>query len=377
LGKKKSKKKTGSRDKRPSRLMTGRPPLLRRQDKRNTLRPMRLPTALVVSSSLMRWVWVHFWLLIITVLFGALQTSLQGGAVLPGWPGSFRSPWIFCPLSLWFGHWDVFVAQWHRLLGYLLAGAMAVILFRLFRIPRKAPFLRSLSILLLLALVMVAISGGLRIRWNDRFMANAHAIVSLFYLLGSVLLMEKMRILAPEDSRHVRRIETPEGRRWLRRNRRMLHLAGFGLLLSCFQVFAGVQMRHFLLESSTEWVMVWVWSHVVGAILLGVVMVLTAWRLAKLRSFADRHLRHRGQWLWGLFGLQAVLGTTTWIVNFNWPLWFYQRVYPLIYTIKENGFFQVWTTAVHVVVGYLIVAVLLSIVLRLRRRSRVALSVSR
>jgi heme A synthase len=376
LSKKKS-KKTGSGGKRPSRQTTGRPKLLRRQMKPPPPRRTLVPSALTVPRWLMRLVQAHFWLLMLTVGVGTLQTSLRGGAVIPGWPGSFQSPWIFCPLTQWFGHWDVFAAQSHRLLGYGVAVLLAVVGVQLFRRPKKSPLLRSLVVLLLMMLVGTAVVGGLRIRLDDRMMANYHALASTLYLIGSVALMEKMRIVAPEDSRQIRRPETPEGMRWAKANRRLLILAFFGLFSSCLQVFAGVQMRHIPLDAAPFWFMVWIWTHVLGAILLGGLMAVTAWRLSRLKSFADRHLRHRGNWLWGLLGLQALLGVSTWVLHYNWPLWFYRGVYPAIYTIRDCGFFQVWATTLHVVFGYLVVAVFLSVVFRLRRRGRVTLPVDK
>ena len=81
-------------------------------------------------------------------------------------------------------------------------------------------------------------------------------------------------------------------------------------------------------------------------------------------------LVRRTWWLAGLFVLQVLLGTATWVTNYGFPAWFQQYVWAMGYTVAQGGRWQVNLTTAHVAVGSLTLAAALSLTLWSRRLLR-------
>jgi heme A synthase len=288
------------------------------------------------SSSSVPWGKIFFTLFSLSMFLGILETTLQAGKAVPNWPHSFHGFWIFCPPNLWFTHGDVFIAQTHRLT------ALATIIFVIIAVVRKnIPRLRRFETAVLIAFcVILPLSGGLRIACDRLSWANLHACLAFAAcaMLG--------RWIAGNTSNQSER--SPKASSIQR------------FVLSCVlfflfeQAIFGAQIRHLAMETDSDnFFTLWVWLHS----LLGVSFLFVAaacyWVCVRgAKRHGEIQIARQGRVLVSLLIFQVLLGPINWFVNYNVPLWFMNRIWPIHYTIQEGTFLQTATTCTHVGVGY-------------------------
>lgn len=288
---------------------------------------------------------------------GGTVTTYNAGMAIPDWPTT-EGAWFY-PLQEWLSaDWDVFLEHGHRLLAQgviLLAIALAVALWTLDR--RK--WMRWLAVAAVAGVLIQATIGGLRVLAGELLLAKVHGCTGpLFFALSAVLV-------------------TLTSGRWQRSGqprpnaaaRQLFCLALASTLAIYLQIVLGAQLRHVSLLDAPGWFPLWVWSKLIAAGLIGIVV---AWLLVYVlrRVPSETMIVRRAELLAALFAVQLVLGAGTWVTNYGWPLWFRDYFWPLVYTVVAQGPLQVVTTTAHAAIGALNLVVALSLVLWSRRLLR-------
>jgi cytochrome c oxidase assembly protein subunit 15 len=274
---------------------------------------------------------------------------------VPDWPTTEGS-WFY-PIGKWLGgDWDVFLEHGHRLLAQavgLLTIALAVALWRLD--PRKGT--RWLGVAAVGGVILQGTIGGLRVLGDTLLLAKVHGCTGpLFFALCAAIVTLTSRRW--EESTATKGPAVP----------RILQGLAFGLCLALYvQIFLGAQLRHVSPLDAPGWFNVWVWLKVIVA---GLIAVGVAWLVVHVlrRAREETIIVRRTALLAALFFVQLVLGATTWVLNYGWPMWFKDYVWQLEYTVVAEGGLQVVTTTVHAAVGSLNLVVALSLVLWSWRR---------
>lgn len=114
---------------------------------------------------------------------GGLVTTHDVGLAVPDWPNSFGYNMFLLPWDVWFGSHGVFLEHTHRILGTVVGMfAMAMAIYAWWPrgkaagsgdagITRQA---RYLSLIVLLAVIVQGILGGLRVIWRELDLAIVH-----------------------------------------------------------------------------------------------------------------------------------------------------------------------------------------------------------
>ena len=302
-----------------------------------------------------RLAWVLTGATFVLLYAGGTVTTYSAGMAVPDWPTT-EGFWFY-PIGKWLGgDWDVFLEHGHRLLAQavgLVTIALAVALWRLD--PRK--WMRWLGVAAVLGVILQGTIGGLRVLGDELLLAKVHGCTGpLFFALCAAI----VTLTSPrwEQSEAAKGQPAP----------RMLQGLALALCLALYvQIVLGAQLRHVSPVAAPGWFDLWVWLKLIvaGLIAIGVVwLVIHVFRSARGEAMVVR----RSGLLAALFFVQLLLGATTWVLNYGWPLWFKDYVWQLDYTVVAEGGLQVVTTTVHGAVGSLNLVVALSLALWSRRR---------
>jgi cytochrome c oxidase assembly protein subunit 15 len=283
--------------------------------------------------------------------FGALVTTFDAGMAVPDWPTTYGH-WFY-PLQRWLyaGITDLFLEHGHRTLAQvvgLVAIGLVIVLWR----GDRRPMMRWLGVAILAGIVLQGTLGGVRVLANSLLVAQLHGYTAplVFALCGAAVTLTSRAWNDPRgnadtlDDRGVRRLSG-------------ITLAGvYGLIV------IGVQLRQQPPTAPPIWFTIWVWAKLIAA---AVVAVEVGWLFARIRRVSQSGdiLRPRAAWLLGVFSLQVLLGLGTWVVNYGFPMWFTEWVYPIPYTVVREGALQVWVTTAHMAVGALTFALGLNVIL--------------
>jgi len=307
--------------------------------------------------------WPHrlAWLLVCAtfplIWLGGTVTTYSAGMAVPDWPGTYGH-WIWYPLDLWFGVWDLFLEHGHRLLARsvgLITIALAVVVWR--QDPRR--WMRRLALLAVAGVIFQGTLGGIRVLWTSEWLAKVHGCTApLFFALCAVLVTLTSRAWWQLEASK----QHPAGRR-LRRLTAGCTVAVYLLIV------LGAQLRHLAPGDAPGWFELWVWLKLILAGLTGAVLV---WLLV----FVRRRLRdestlfRRTALLASLFFVQLVLGAATWVTNYEWPAWFSNYIWAFEYRVVAEGRLQVFVTTAHTAVGSLILVAALTLAVWSFRRLR-------
>lgn len=283
------------------------------------------------------------------------MTTYSAGMAVPDWPTTEGS-WFY-PIGKWLGgDWDLFLEHGHRLLGQVVGLVTIVLAVALWRLdPRK--WMRWLGVAAVLGVILQGTIGGLRVLGDELLLAKLHGCTGpLFFALCAAIVTLTSRTW--EESTVARGHAAP----------RMLQGLALGLCLALYlQIILGAQLRHVSPLDAPGWFNVWVWLKLIVA---GVIAIGVVWLLAYV--FQDPRgeamIVRRSGLLAALFFVQLVLGATTWVLNYGWPLWFKDYIWQLDYTVVAEGGLQVVTTTVHAAVGSLNLVAALSLLLWSWRR---------
>ncbi len=365
------------------------------------------------------------WILALTtfplIWMGGLVTTYGAGMAVPDWPSTYGYNLFLYPLESWLKVWDVFLEHGHRLLGSAVGLATIALTILLWRRDIR-PAMWWLAGFALLGVCLQGVLGGLRVVGTKIHQSQiAWMPAPIFLCLAAGLLVLIVQAVPPGSAGR-RRIQfwvravglsaafgvatwfgiaavddrlilakahgctapaffamavaaiAATSPRWVAdyppvqvgHAKLIQRLTALGAVAIYAQIVLGANLRHIAPDAAPWWFTLWIWLHVIVA---GAIVLLIIWQFVAVRRYAPQQevLRRRISLLAGLFSIQLVLGVTTWITNYGWPLWFTQNVLALEYTVVAESLWQALSTTAHVGVGSLCLAAATSAALWSRR----------
>ncbi len=253
-----------------------------------------------------RWAWLLACATFPLLWVGGLITTTNAGMAVPDWPGTYGYNMFLYPMETWLlGPWDLFIEHGHRLLasgvGLLTMGFLIVV----WRCDDRR-WLQWLAVVALGMVILQGVLGGLRVVFNERYMAMAHGSIGpLFFALTTALVVLTARRPQPQAEAAV---ATPP--RWL------LYLLPAALYC---QLLLGASMRHAPEEGGFTTFTSHVRYHLAFALIALILVMWNAvsiWRLGTpggLRKLALAMAL-------GIF-VQIGLGAGTWMLKYHIPQW--------------------------------------------------------
>lgn len=283
---------------------------------------------------------------------GGLVTTYEAGMAVPDWPNTYGYNLFLYPWESWIKVWDIFLEHSHRLIGAtvgMFTIALAVALW--WKDGRR--WMRWLGVVALAGVSFQGTLGGLRVIDNARVLANVHGCTApLFFGLAVALVVFTSRRWMGDAA------PLPASRAG---SLRLWTLAA--VLAVYFQIVLGAQLRH--LEPWPSLFPLWLWLHLLMLAVLATMavrLVLLARRIGQVPVLT--------RWAWtfaGVFALQLTLGVATWVMNYGWPKWFQEYIWPLAYTVQSESFWQAVATTAHVAVGSVLLVSVVVLALWSRR----------
>jgi len=303
---------------------------------------------------------------------GGLVTTYGAGMAVPDWPGTYGYNLFLYPLSRWLplwetAVWDVFLEHSHRLLGSL-SGFLAIGLVITLWWGKAPGRLQLFAGLVLLGIISQGVLGGLRVLGDDLLLAKVHGCTApLVFALVTAAVTFNSPTWARAD-----RLPSEGG---VGRLKVLVILTSLAIYT---QIVLGAQLRHVPPESWPITFSLWVWLHVIGAVLvLGLAVWVAASRVvAKRRSgpSVERSgpapvpmIARRQKLLLGLVVVQVLLGIATWVTSYGWPRWFTDYFFAWQYTVTAEDPAKVWSATGHVAFGSLCLACSVSLLNWCRR----------
>lgn len=119
---------------------------------------------------------------------GGLVTSHEAGMAVPDWPNTFGYNMFLFPVSRWVG--GVFFEHTHRLIASSV-GLLTVILCVALFIIEERPWVKTLGVIAVGAVVVQGVLGGLRVTENDPVLGLFHGCLaqSFFALMATIALV--------------------------------------------------------------------------------------------------------------------------------------------------------------------------------------------
>ncbi|WP_143544122.1 COX15/CtaA family protein [Rhodopirellula sp. MGV] len=302
-------------------------------------------------------VWPLIWV-------GGLVTTYDAGMAVPDWPGTYGYNLFLYPVTTWlFGPFDLFIEHGHRLLGAVVGFVSIAIVIAAFRQERRR-WVVGLSVAILLAVISQGALGGVRVLLSDRTIAMIHGC------FGPVVFVMCCLAAAVTGPRWVGRVYR-EGA-WPR-----TRALGWGVVLvgcaavlfSYTQLALGAQIRHVQPWTTPRMFTALVATHITSAFVLwGLTLVL--WLL--VRRCGDMTLSRPSGWLIWFVGVQILLGTGTWIVNYGWPTVLAFLPVGEGFLVQSKGFIDSIIVTAHVAFGSLILATSAVVLLQVFRQRYLA-----
>lgn len=231
----------------------------------------------------------------VTLVAGALTTSMKAGMAFRDWPTSDGQFMVTYPwLSDFARDWDKFLEHGHRLAGMLI-GLWSIGLVVLVHRYESRRSVRLASIGVLLGVIGQGLLGGFRVRLDDFGLAQVHGAFAAVVFSGMaivVTLLGRAWINAKQDSGHAD-IE---------------HLRPFALLsvaALAFQYFLGGLIRHHGTGLHEHLIM--------GFVTLGL-LIANAW-LAMTSGIP--WIKRGGGMLAAITVMQVLLGLAAWVLKFG------------------------------------------------------------
>ena len=311
------------------------------------------PNATTRSPWPHRWAWLLACATFPLIWVGGFVTTTDAGMAFGDW---LTSDGHFMLAYPWFSAvGDKFVEHGHRLLGAtagFLSIALVVVVWR----TESRGWVRKFSLVILAAVILQGIVGGMRVVLDQRTLALVHGCTGpLFFCLCVAMVVFTSRWwkeVEPKDATDC--------------SRGMLRLAILCTGLAFAQLVVGAVVRHSphmthqaasaLFESA-------VYLHMLLALLIVGHVLLLAWRCCRSRLQVAG-----GLCLAILVGIQLVLGTGSWVVKYGVPRWATSMLGETRLVNREADFLQNAIVTSHVAVGSLILVTALAIAVRLARQ---------
>jgi heme a synthase len=289
---------------------------------------------------------------------GGLVTTYEAGMAVPDWPSTFGYNLFLYPWQTWLaGPWDLFIEHGHRLFGALVGMLTILLVAATFRLDGRIWY-RWATLGALALVIGQGALGGLRVRLDQRLLAQIHGCVAPIFFAVTVALAvwtsprwRAGRTLAqdPQQARAASRFQ---------------RLAFLTVVMAYVQLVLGSQLRHVRPSVDMATFRAAVWFHLLMAAVLAVHILLLAAR--GVRSFsANRYIAIPAVALAVMLMVQLGLGAGAWVVNYGWPAsWFGRYAWAQQYVVSHESRTQALVTTAHVATGSLILATSLMVALR-------------
>ena len=293
-------------------------------------------------------VWPLIWV-------GGLVTTFDAGMAVPDWPATYGYNLFLYPYQTWLlGPFDLFIEHGHRLLAAVV-GMVAIALWVTAIRTEPRRWVVILAAVLLAAVIIQGVLGGMRVVLGDRTLAMFHGCFGpAFFALCVVAAAVTSRLWwnssASENSAGI--------------GLTRVGLAGTVVVISYGQLVLGAQLRHVQPAAPPGQFAMIVALHIVTAFLL---WLLTGVTWLSIRRCGDLTLSRPGRWLIGFVGFQIVLGIATWVVNYGWPSFLQWMPGATGYLLVAKGFSESIIVTAHVATGALILALGTLLLVRLVR----------
>jgi cytochrome c oxidase assembly protein subunit 15 len=229
--------------------------------------------------------------------FGAMVTTFDAAMAVPDWPATYGHNMFLFPFAEWFyGPFDLFLEHGHRLLGAAVGLASLVLAGVVWRSHENA-LVRALTVAAVLLVVVQGLLGGARVLLDDTTVAKVHACTGPLFFAVAVAIATLTR----------------PG---------MVHLGSpvripAALLIAAYvQLVAGAQLRHLDATVAPTTFRTLVALHVVGAVAVTVLAVVSA---AVLREEGPAIARRWSTVIVALVGCQLLLGVGAWVAKWGVP----------------------------------------------------------
>lgn len=275
--------------------------------------------------------------------FGALVTTYEAAMAVPDWPGTYGHNMFLFPWAEWLhGPWDLFLEHGHRLLG-ATAGLVTLVLAAVaWRSPVR-PAVRWLAVAAVALVVLQGALGGARVLLDDKTVAKVHACTGPLFFAVAVAIATLSRRPADGGARGAARVPV-------------------ALLIAAYlQLVAGAQLRHLDATVDPATFRGLVGLHILGAVAVTVLSVVSAVVLGEDGSTAAR------RWSKGIVALvvlQLLLGAGAWVANWGIPAGVLPESWRWSEPLRARSIGNAAVVTGHVVLGMLILAA--SVVLAIR-----------
>lgn len=349
---------------------------------------------------------LHRWSIVMVCLVwpliwvGGQVTTYDAGMAVPDWPATYGYNLFLYPYQTWlFGPFDLFIEHGHRLLGAVV-GLVAIVAVVYAFLSEPRPWVRGLSVAVLIAVIGQGLLGGARVVLADRTLAMLHGCTAeIFFTLCVTMMVVTSRWWWVQSSQVNTSSDNAPGLSTerlalipsFRPSRGLIALAAGVMLLAYLQVVLGAQLRHVQPTASPGGFKHLVYTHIATAIVVLFLSSVTAWKVrinAKRRDgqLSDNpagvvEVQHRGNQngcgdltlsrpallLVLLVAVQISLGLATWVARYGVPQ--FAQVNPSIaaYLVKGQAFAESLIITGHVATGALVLVTSAFLLLRLAR----------
>ncbi len=308
------------------------------------------------------WAWLLVCATFPLIWVGGLVTTTDSGMAFRDWMTSDGTFFLFYDWLSSAG--DKFIEHGHRLLG-AVAGFLAIGLVIVTMLTESRSWVKKLSFVILIAVILQGVLGGARVVFDERTFALIHGCTGpLFFALCVVMVVVTSRWWNRAPSSSIARAADVGARKTFR-------LALICVCLAYAQLVVGAVVRHsphLMAEWTATLFQTAVYFHLFLALLITGHVLSLAWRC--LRSGLQRF---GGLCLLALVGVQLLLGMGTWLVKYGMPRWATLWLGETTFVNREADSLQAAIITSHVAVGSLILVISVAMALRLGRQLRIGL----
>lgn len=234
----------------------------------------------------------------VLLCFGAMVTTFDAAMAVPDWPATYGHNMFLFPFAEWFyGPFDLFLEHGHRLLGAAV-GLVSLVLAGVVWRSNENGLVRALTAAAVLLVVVQGLLGGARVLLDDTTVAKVHACTGPLFFAVAVAIAT------------------------LTRRPGVVHQGSGGrmpaaLVIAAYvQLVAGAQLRHLDATVAPATFQTLVALHVVGAVVVTVLAVVSA---AILREEGPAGARRWSTVVVALVGCQLLLGAGAWVAKWGVP----------------------------------------------------------
>jgi len=296
---------------------------------------------------------------------GGLVTTYKASMAVPDWPTTFGYNMFLYPWQTWvYGPWDLFIEHGHRLFGAVVGMLTIGLVFAVFRYDRRG-WVRAASIGALALVIGQGVLGGMRVRLDERLLAQIHGCVApAFFALTVAMAVWTSARWKNGAVASVASNASPTEVATARAAGKFRRLAFLTAALAYVQLVLGSQLRHVRVGQDMSVFHAALMLHLLVAVALAAHVVSLAMRVSRFRGASADVTRPTGL-LFVLLIAQICLGAGSWVVKYGFPArWFSQYAWAQDFVVSQESRMQALVTTGHVATGSLILVTSLLIALR-------------